>query len=154
MHGQHLLEITSQHIISMAKTTVLMTGATGSLGASTLAQLLENPNFIVHAVLRSSARSEAFLRKKYASQVSSGHLVFVEIPDMTVPGAFDEPARQVDAIMHIATPLCACSTLARLITFVHHRSMEQIPSERYEKMIRRVCFESQRCHRWKRVNSD
>lgn len=89
----------------MSKPTVLLTGATGSLGASTLLQMMADPNMAVIAVLRSFAKSEAFLRSKYASQVSAGRLSFVEIPDMTVAGAFDDPASKADAIVHIATPL-------------------------------------------------
>jgi NADPH-dependent methylglyoxal reductase len=99
----------------MTKTTILLTGATGSLGASTLDQLLADPSFIVHTVLRSTKKSEAFLRNKYATQVASGQLSFVEIPDMAVPGAFDEPALNVDAIMHIATPLAYDNLLEKLI---------------------------------------
>ncbi|EXJ63791.1 hypothetical protein A1O7_00126 [Cladophialophora yegresii CBS 114405] len=85
--------------------TILLTGATGSLGASTLARLLSDTNFTVLAALRSSAKSEPFLRSKYASHVSSGCLSFVEIPDMTAPHAFDGPASVADFIIHIATPL-------------------------------------------------
>ncbi|KIY00221.1 uncharacterized protein Z520_03906 [Fonsecaea multimorphosa CBS 102226] len=89
----------------MSKTTILLTGASGALGAATLALLATDPNVEVIAVLRSLARSEASLRSRYASQVSEGLLSFVEIPDMTVPNAFDESARKADAIIHIATPL-------------------------------------------------
>lgn len=89
----------------MSKNTVLLTGATGSLGASTLLQLMADPNIAVIAVLRSFTKSESFLRSKYAPQVSAGRLSFVEIPDMTVDGAFDEAASKADAIVHIATPL-------------------------------------------------
>ncbi|OQU96591.1 hypothetical protein CLAIMM_02650 isoform 2 [Cladophialophora immunda] len=89
----------------MSKTTILLTGASGALGASTLALLAADPNIDVIVVLRSLARSEASLRSRYASQVSEGRLSFVEIPDMTAPHAFDEPASKADAIIHIATPL-------------------------------------------------
>ncbi|OAG34081.1 hypothetical protein AYO21_11775 [Fonsecaea monophora] len=89
----------------MSKTTILLTGASGALGSSTLALLAANSNFEVIVVLRSLARSEAAFRSRYASQVSEGRLSFVEVPDMTIPDTFDELARKADAIIHIATPL-------------------------------------------------
>ena len=97
------------------KTTVLLTGATGSLGASTLALLLADPSITVLAILRSLAKSAPFLTSKYSPQISSGQLSLLEIPDMTVPGAFDEPASRADAIMHIATPLAYDNLLEKLV---------------------------------------
>lgn len=85
--------------------TVLLTGATGTVGASVLAELLNNSTYNVITVLRSCARSEAFLRAKYASHVSSGRLSFLEIPDMAVAGSFDKAASRADYIIHVATPL-------------------------------------------------
>ncbi|KAJ9608516.1 hypothetical protein H2200_007504 [Cladophialophora chaetospira] len=101
----------------MSNITVLLTGATGSLGASTLVRLLSesNPDITVIAVLRSFARSKAFLKSKYPLQVSAGQLLFVEIPDMTTPNAFDEPASRADVIMHIATPMARDNLMENLV---------------------------------------
>jgi nucleoside-diphosphate-sugar epimerase len=122
----------------MAK-TILLTGATGSLGASTLAHLLSDPDFAVIAVLRSSAKSEPFLRSKYASHVSSGRLSFVEIADMTVPHAFDEPASRADAILHIATPLAYDDLFDKLIkpswTIVHNVLSAAEQSGRVKRVV-------------------
>ncbi|KIW73899.1 hypothetical protein PV04_01979 [Phialophora macrospora] len=122
----------------MAK-TILLTGATGSLGASTLARLLSEANFAVIAVLRSSAKSEPFLRAKYASHVSSGRLSFVEIPDMTAPHAFDEPAARADAILHIATPLAYDDLFDKLIkpswTIVHNVLAAAEQSGRVKRVV-------------------
>lgn len=96
-------------------TTVLLTGGTGSLGASTLVQLMADPEINVIAVLRSLSKSEAFLRTKYAAQVSSGRLSFVEISDMTTPNSFDEAASNANAIIHIATPVAYTDLLERMI---------------------------------------
>ena len=76
---------------------------------------MADPNITMTALLRSSAKSEAFLRSKHASQCSSGQLSFIEVPDMTTPGAFDEPASRANAIMHIATPLATEDWMKRLV---------------------------------------
>ncbi len=85
--------------------SILLTGATGNVGAQVLDQLLSGGGYKVTAVIRSLKKSSPFLTHKYASQVKSGSLVLVEIPDLTVPHAFDDLAKIVDAIIHIATPL-------------------------------------------------
>ncbi|OBT40169.1 hypothetical protein VE00_08808 [Pseudogymnoascus sp. WSF 3629] len=88
----------------MSLNSVLLTGGTGSLGASVLAQLLSTGHSVT-AVVRSLKKSAPFLTRQYASQVDSGKLKLVEIPDMTVPHAFDDLVKTVDAIVHVATPL-------------------------------------------------
>ncbi|KFY41600.1 hypothetical protein V495_04869 [Pseudogymnoascus sp. VKM F-4514 (FW-929)] len=88
----------------MSLNSVLLTGGTGSLGASVLAQLLSKGHSVT-AVVRSIKKSAPFLNKQYASQVESGKLKLVEVPDMTVPNAFDDLVKTVDAIVHVATPL-------------------------------------------------
>src|ERR1700761_8804071 len=119
--------------------TVLLTGATGSLGATTLAHLLADPNIAVIAVLRSLAKSEAFLRLKYASQVSSGRLSFVEAADMTAPNVFDEPASRADAIIHIATPLAYDNLMEKLVKpsweIVHNVLSAAEKSDRVKRVI-------------------
>ena len=123
----------------MSTTTVLLTGATGSLGASTLVHLMAVPNITVIAVLRSLAKSEAFLRTKYATEVSSGRLSFVEIADMTTPHAFDEPASKTDAIMHIATPFATDNLLEKMIKpswpILHNVLSAAEKSERVKRVI-------------------
>lgn len=88
----------------MSLNSVLLTGGTGSLGASILAQLLSKGHSVT-AVIRSLKKSAPFLTKQYASQVDSGKLKLVEVPDMTVLNAFDDLVKTVDAIIHVATPL-------------------------------------------------
>jgi NADPH-dependent methylglyoxal reductase len=85
-------------------TTILLTGASGSLGASTLAQLLTHPEYTVLAILRSLARSAQHFQATYPEAISSGRLQLLEISDLTVPSIFDDPATKADVIMHIATP--------------------------------------------------
>lgn len=88
----------------MSLNSVLLTGGTGSLGASILAQLLSKGHSVT-AVVRSVKKSAHFLTKQYASEVKSGKLKLIEIPDMTVPHVFDDIVKTVDAIIHVATPL-------------------------------------------------
>jgi NADPH-dependent methylglyoxal reductase len=84
--------------------TILLTGASGSLGASTLAQLLTHPEYTILAVLRSLAKSAPHFQTTYPEAISGGRLQLLEIRDLTVPGNFDGPATKADMIMHIATP--------------------------------------------------
>lgn len=98
----------------MGSQSVLLTGATGSLGAATLDQLLANGNPVI-AVLRSFKNAKSFFEEKYAKETAAGTLRFVEIPDMTVPLAFHEVAKGVSAIIHIATPLANDNFLEKII---------------------------------------
>lgn len=84
--------------------SVLLIGATGSLGAVVLEQLLA-ADYHVNAVLRSSKKSQLFLENKYARHVDNRTLEFTEIPDMTISGVFDHPASKAEYIIHVATPL-------------------------------------------------
>lgn len=88
----------------MALKSILLTGATGNVGAQVLDQLLSSEHKVI-AVIRSLKRSSPFLTQKYASHIKSGSLALVEIADLTVPHAFEHLAKQVDAIIHVATPL-------------------------------------------------
>ena len=99
----------------MSLSRILLTGGTGSLGAHVLQQLLAQDNVTVTVVVRSLAKSQGFLERKYPSQVSNGLLNLLEIPDMTVPHVFDAAARSVDAIVHIATPLAYSGDLKKLV---------------------------------------
>jgi len=85
---------------------ILLTGGTGSLGASILDQLLAQ-GYKVNVVIRSAKKSQSFLEDKYDSHITNKTLVFTEVPDMVVPRAFDKPAQTADAIIHVATPLAS-----------------------------------------------
>ncbi|PQE19026.1 hypothetical protein CJF32_00010448 [Rutstroemia sp. NJR-2017a WRK4] len=95
--------------------SVLLTGATGSVGASLLEQLLA-ANYKVYTVLRSAKKSQPFLEKKYPQHVKNNTLEFIEIPDMTVAGAFDDGASKVTYIIHVATPLSYSNFQEEMIT--------------------------------------
>ncbi|KAF2667109.1 NAD(P)-binding protein, partial [Microthyrium microscopicum] len=83
---------------------ILLTGATGNLGAVILEQLMKSDQK-VKAVVRSFAKSKETVATQYESASNSGQLTFTEIPDMAVPGAFDEALRNASSLIHVATPL-------------------------------------------------
>jgi len=88
---------------AMAQESVLLTGATGNVGAITLEHLIR-ANHKVNMVIRKTS-AIAFFESKFADAVKSGLLTFTVIPDMTVAGAFDQPSSSATAIVHVATPL-------------------------------------------------
>lgn len=83
---------------------ILLTGATGNLGAVILDQILTTTSHSINAILRKEHYVPLF-KAKYESFISSGRLAFTFIPDMSLPGVFDSPAELADAIIHVATPL-------------------------------------------------
>ena len=93
---------------------ILLTGATGNVGSVILEQLMATEQS-VNAVLRSFAKSKAFLETKYPEAVSSGRLTFTEIPDMAVPNVFHASAANASSIIHVATPLAYSDLLDSMI---------------------------------------
>jgi nucleoside-diphosphate-sugar epimerase len=93
---------------------ILLTGASGNLGAVILEQLLQQGHS-VNAVIRSFAKNKAFLSQQYPKAVEFGKLTFTEIPDMTVSNAFHDAAKNASAIIHAATPLAYENFLEEVI---------------------------------------
>ncbi|KAF2678606.1 NAD(P)-binding protein [Lentithecium fluviatile CBS 122367] len=98
----------------MARESILLTGATGNVGAVTLDHLLSTSSHNVKVVLRKEEYIPLF-KKKYPSEVANNRLTFTVIPDMTVSGAFDDTASSATAIIHIATPLAADNWVEEMI---------------------------------------
>ncbi|KAK8147056.1 hypothetical protein G3M48_002219 [Beauveria asiatica] len=88
----------------MAKNTLLFTGATGMIGFRTLIHLLEQDSFRVRVAVRSQSSLDKLLSYKqiapYASQLESAI-----VPDITVPGAYDEAVKGATHIIHVASPI-------------------------------------------------
>ncbi|KAI0635005.1 NAD-P-binding protein [Trametes polyzona] len=80
---------------------VLITGANGFVAAWTIKAFLEK-GFSVRGTVRSAAKAE-YLRNLFSSYGEK--LSFVVVPDMTQEGAFDQAVKEVDAIVHIASPV-------------------------------------------------
>ncbi len=82
---------------------VLLTGGNGFIGAHILAQLLEH-NFSVRAIVRSQSKVNQ-LANDFPNHGSK--LDFAIVPDMTLPGAFNEVVKSsppFDTVIHTASP--------------------------------------------------
>ncbi|KAI0883020.1 uncharacterized protein GGS22DRAFT_34375 [Annulohypoxylon maeteangense] len=95
----------------MAGELVLLTGGTGFLGYAILIDLLKS-GYRVRVAARSQAKID---RVRAASSLRAlnppaTQLMFVIVPDMTAPGAYDEAVLGVDFIIHVAAPLHTNST--------------------------------------------
>ncbi|KXT18427.1 hypothetical protein AC579_8156 [Pseudocercospora musae] len=82
---------------------VCMTAITGFLGFRTLRYALD-VGYQVLAVVRSEAKAE-LVRSNSALKFKDGQLKFIVVPDMSVPGAFDEAFKGVKYIVHVASPI-------------------------------------------------
>jgi nucleoside-diphosphate-sugar epimerase len=79
----------------------LFIGATGFVGAWILKFLLEK-GFSVRAAVRSEAKAN-YLRDLFKDHANKLEFTFVK--DVTIPGVFDEAVKDVDGIIHSASPL-------------------------------------------------
>ncbi|KAF1994355.1 NAD(P)-binding protein [Amniculicola lignicola CBS 123094] len=91
--------------MSPQKQTVLLTGATGNVGAVTLEHILNSTPHNVNLILRDASRAIPHFKSTYPEADASGRLIYTSIPDMTVPNVFDSAVAGVETIIHIATPI-------------------------------------------------
>ncbi|KAH8843640.1 hypothetical protein MCOR27_007535 [Pyricularia oryzae] len=115
--------------IAQEQELVLITGATGHVGSTTLAHLIR-AGYNVRAVVRSEAKSAQLLARpsiqraikhsrrwsnRYRNQLttttSTGQLSFVIVPDITAPGAYDDAVVGATLVVHIASPLVTADTV-------------------------------------------
>ncbi|OJT14836.1 NADPH-dependent aldehyde reductase ARI1 [Trametes pubescens] len=80
---------------------VLVTGANGFVAVWVLKYLLER-SFTVRGTIRSESKG-VYLRELFKAH--GDKLELVVVPDITKAGAFDEAVQNVDAILHIASPV-------------------------------------------------
>ncbi|KAF9731291.1 hypothetical protein PMIN06_010778 [Paraphaeosphaeria minitans] len=88
----------------MSKGTVLISGLNGFIAAVTAKHLLDN-GYNVRGTVRRSSSAAVLLEGPLKSYAESGALTVVEVPDITIPGAFDEAVKDVTAIAHLASPV-------------------------------------------------
>ncbi|KAL7922549.1 hypothetical protein ACQKWADRAFT_326761 [Trichoderma austrokoningii] len=87
----------------MAGDLVLLTGGTGMIGFKTLVEVLK-AGYKVRAAVRNQAGFDRITSlKPLAPYVSN--LESVLVPDITVPGAYDEAVKGVKYVVHVASPL-------------------------------------------------
>ncbi|KAK4035216.1 hypothetical protein C8A01DRAFT_18094 [Parachaetomium inaequale] len=83
------------------KGLVLVTGANGYIAASTVEAFLK-AGYSVRGTVRKLSSTDKI---KEALSEYADQLEFAEVPDITVPGAFDEAVKGVDAVAHLASPV-------------------------------------------------
>ncbi|KAK2752719.1 3-beta hydroxysteroid dehydrogenase isomerase family protein, partial [Colletotrichum kahawae] len=88
-------------VVDRIESYILVTGATGLVGSHVVDSLLKK-GYKVRAVARSKQKADAFLsaRVQHASKLD-----FFFIEDLTDPGAFDEAVKDIDGVIHVASPL-------------------------------------------------
>ena len=113
--GEHSLSSISQRLIFWGRscamiypnvsTLVLITGATGHVGFRVLIHAL-TAGYSIRCAVRSSQKAKTIISHPLILALSPGpRLSFIVIPDLCVPSAYDEAARGVSHIIHIASPL-------------------------------------------------
>jgi len=84
---------------------VLITGASGHMGFQAVINALELGHN-VRAVVRTQAKANVILAAPSIKKLAPGSkLQFVLVPDILTDGAYDKAVREVDYILHIASPL-------------------------------------------------
>jgi nucleoside-diphosphate-sugar epimerase len=86
----------------MAKETVVITGATGFIGASVL-QLLLQRNYSVRVVVRSIEKQKSLLANPNLKGIKNA--TFTIVPDLLVPNALDQALANSDYAIHLAFPI-------------------------------------------------
>jgi nucleoside-diphosphate-sugar epimerase len=88
-----------------APSLVLITGATGHVGFRVLIHAL-SAGYSIRAAVRSSEKAKTIRSHPLIRALDpSSRLTFVIVPDLCKPNAYDEAARGVDYVIHIASPL-------------------------------------------------
>lgn len=86
-----------------SKGLVLITGANGYIAAQTVESFLR-AGYSVRGTVRSKARAQSLI-SALAPEFGTDRLELVEVKDITVPGAFDEAIKGIDAVAHLASPV-------------------------------------------------
>jgi hypothetical protein len=90
---------------TMKADTTLITGATGHLGFKVLVLALE-AGYNARVAVRSQSGIENILKTPSIKRLNSGsNIEFIIVPDILVPGAYDEAVKNVDFIIHCASPI-------------------------------------------------
>jgi nucleoside-diphosphate-sugar epimerase len=82
--------------------TLLVTGINGYI-ASSLGEMILQKGYNLRGTSRSLASTDPLIKGAYAPYAS--RVEILEVPDMTVPGAFDKAVHGVHGIFHTASPI-------------------------------------------------
>jgi nucleoside-diphosphate-sugar epimerase len=90
----------------MSSKLVLITGATGHIGFKTLLDLFSS-GYRARIAVRSEAKEKAILTNPRFLELnlSASAYEFAIVPDITVDGAYHDAIKDVDYVIHIASPL-------------------------------------------------
>jgi nucleoside-diphosphate-sugar epimerase len=89
----------------MTASTVLITGATGHLGFRILVLALE-AGYNARVAVRNQSGADKVLAAASIKKLNSGsNITFVAVPDIVADGAYNEAVKDVQYIIHCASPL-------------------------------------------------
>ena len=88
----------------MSKGLVLISGINGYIAAVTAKTLLD-AGYSVRGTARKASSTTPLTEGPLKSYAESGAFTVVEVPDITLPGAFDAAVEGVTAIAHLASPV-------------------------------------------------
>jgi NADPH-dependent methylglyoxal reductase len=120
----------------MAQETILLTGATGNVGAVTLEHLIRL-NHTVHLILRRPSSISHF-KSKFPAAFNAGNLLFTVVPDMAVPGVFDKAAATATVIFHIATPLASDNFVKNMVEPTWKIDLNVLEAAKKSSTVKRV----------------
>lgn len=84
---------------------VLITGGSGHIGFQVVVSALE-AGYRVRAAVRSQAKADKIKSTPSIRAINpQDRLSFVEVADLTAPGAYDKAVEGVDSIIHVAAPI-------------------------------------------------
>ncbi|KAF2121839.1 putative NAD dependent epimerase/dehydratase [Lophiotrema nucula] len=88
----------------MSKGLILISGVNGYIAAQNAKYFLDQ-GYYVRGTVRKAASAQPLIDGPLKSYADSGAFTLVEVPDITVDGAFDEAVKGVTAIAHLASPV-------------------------------------------------
>ncbi|EKM78748.1 hypothetical protein AGABI1DRAFT_107237 [Agaricus bisporus var. burnettii JB137-S8] len=89
--------------VTAAPSKVLITGANGYIAMWVIDFLLK-AGYSVRGAIRGLDKTKD-LNDKFSSWVASGTLEFIVVKDVTIEGAFDDAVKDVDGVLHMASPV-------------------------------------------------
>ncbi|KAF2466761.1 NAD(P)-binding protein [Lindgomyces ingoldianus] len=88
----------------MSKGLILISGVNGYIAARTAKHFLDS-GYSVRGTVRKLASAQPLLEDALKDYAEAGKFEVVEVPDITVSGAFDEAVKGVTGIAHMASPV-------------------------------------------------
>ncbi|KAF2849307.1 putative NAD dependent epimerase/dehydratase [Plenodomus tracheiphilus IPT5] len=88
----------------MSKGIVLISGVNGYIAAVAAKHFLDH-GYSVRGTVRKATSAEKLIHGPLKSYVDAGKFSIVEVPDITIDGAFDEAVKGITHIAHLASPV-------------------------------------------------